>query len=118
MNSDCSSYVIICLLYWGLPMTAFLGGANREGCAHTCRRKIKWNTGGKNYFCSFNFFFFLLYYFWLNQCIFILGDSDRQRGCTTSAVQCKEKKTKTLHLGEKFLRLPFAVFVFIPLFQN
>lgn len=73
---------------------------------------------GKIIFVLLIFFFFLLYYFWLNQCIFILGDSDRQRGCTTSAVQCKEKKNKDPTFGRKVPPSTVCCFCFYPPFPK
>lgn len=53
-------------------MTAFWG--SRKGCAHTWKHTVKWNTGGQT-ICVF----LLLIFLFLNLCIFILGDGDRQR---------------------------------------
>lgn len=68
-----------------------------EECTHTWRQNIKRNTGGTT-FLSFFFFFFKSGY--LLSLVMVMG-----RGCTTSAIQCKEKKRAPL--STRFYYPPF-----------
>lgn len=81
MNSDCLSYVMICLCI-GVAYDCVSGsGEQTERDALTngdTQNQVK-HRREKYFFVSFNFFFFL------SQCIFILGGGDRQRAHNISS---------------------------------
>lgn len=81
MNSDCSSYVMICLCIGvAYDCVSGTGEANRKGCTHIRRHT-------NNFFLPF---FFSLISVFLSL-VMVTG-----RGHTTSANPCEEKKRPSI----------------------
>lgn len=103
MNSDCSSYVMICLCI-GVAYDCVSGSGKQ-----TERDALRRGDIQKNYF---------LLFFFSNQCIFSLV-MVTGRGHTTSANPCEDKKKIRPSVWEKSSSVYcFDVFCFIPLFQK